>query len=85
MRKESKSMIMLALFVLSFASVAVSASSTSGRASPDFAIDSVELDLGASVTDVNGDLKLAPGDHQLTVWVQKPRNCQCSAYAHDRP
>ena len=70
MRKESKSLVMLTLFVFSLASVAVSASSTSGRASPDFAIDSVELDLGASVIDVNGDLKLAPGDHQLTVWVR---------------
>ena len=53
-----------------FASAAVSASSPSGRASPDFAIDSVTLDLGASVTDPNGDLKLAPGDHQLRVWVR---------------
>ena len=70
MRRESKSFIMLALFVFSLASVAVSASDTSGRASPDFAIDSVTLNLGASVTDVNGDLKLAPGDHQLSVWVR---------------
>ena len=78
MRKESKSLIMLALFVFSLASVAVSASETSGRASPDFAIDSVTLDLGASVINATGDLKLAPGNHQLSVWVRNQGTASAS-------